>query len=125
MAKQSSSSVSRASVAALFNNESAAERAVRDLKQAGFSADDIGLATVGGDSGPADEHAGGFWSKVSEVFGKEHHVESADELQGSLVESGIPESRARYFDEALTRGNVLVTVRDSERAQEEIGRAHV
>ena len=46
MQKQSNSSVSHASVAALFSNEAAAERAVRDLKQAGFSANDIGLAGI-------------------------------------------------------------------------------
>jgi uncharacterized protein (TIGR02271 family) len=112
------SSISNASVAALFSNESAAEQAVSDLKQAGFSPDDIGIATIGGNTGTADERKGSFWDKVSEVFGKDHHVESAEELQGSLVESGIPESRARYFDDALARGNVLVTVRDSGRVQE-------
>ena len=117
MQTQSNPSLSHSSVAALFNNESAAERAVNDLKQAGFSRDDIGIATTGGNSGTADERKGSFWDKVSEVFGKEHHVETADELQGSLVDSGIPESRARYFDQALTRGSVLVTVRDSARAR--------
>ena len=118
MATRNNSSIANAAVAALFSDESIAERAVSDLKQAGFSRDDIGIATVGGNTGAGDERKGSFWDKVSEVFGKDHHVESSDELQGSLVESGIPESRARYFDEALTRGNVLVTVRDTGRTQE-------
>ncbi len=118
MRTQADNSISNASVAALFNNEAAAERAVSDLKAAGFSRDHIGIATVGGDAGTAAEGKGSFWNKVADVFGKDHHTETADELQGSLVESGIPEQRARYFDEALTRGGVLVTVRDSDRAQE-------
>jgi uncharacterized protein (TIGR02271 family) len=118
MRTQADNSISNASVAALFSSEPAAERAVTDLKTAGFSRDHIGIATVGGDAGTAAEGKGSFWNKVADVFGKDHHTETADELQGSLVESGIPEQRARYFDEALTRGGVLVTVRDSDRAQE-------
>ena len=118
MATHTDRTIANASVAALFNNEASAERAVNELKAAGFSRDQIGIATMGGDAGTADERRGSFWDKVSEVFGKDHHTETADELQGSLVESGIPESRARYFDQALTRGSVLVTVRDSNRAQE-------
>lgn len=110
--------IANASAAALFRDESTAERAVSDLANAGFSRDQIGIATTGGDTGTGSERKGSFWNKVSEVFGKDHHLESADELQDSLVESGIPETRARYFDEALAHGSVLVTVRADGRAQE-------
>lgn len=120
MRTQSNSPISRASVAALFHNEPAAEKAVSDLKQAGFSHDDIGIATMGGNAGTAAERKGSFWNRVSEVFGKDHHLESADELKGSLVDAGIPDNRAEYFDQALQHGDVLVTVHTDTRAEDAI-----
>lgn len=103
--------ITRSAVAGLFQDESHAEKAVDELKQAGFSDSEIGVAT-NADATNADESGktGKFWDKVSRVFGKQEHAEHATEFRGSLTDSGIPEPQADYLDSRLAEGGILVTV---------------
>ncbi len=98
-------SSTRAGVAGLFQNESQAERALDELKSAGFSENEIGVATAH-DQGKI----GSFWDKLSSKFGKHEHTEDVSDFHDSLTESGVPEHQARYFNSTLGRGGVLVTV---------------
>src|SRR5437764_2192643 len=98
-------STTNATIAGLFRDESKAESAIEELKAAGFSDKDIGVAT------PHQEgKVGNFWSKVTDRFGKHEHTEHASDLEDSLRDSGIPEQQASYFNSELSRGGVLITV---------------
>jgi hypothetical protein len=106
------------SVAGLFHNELQAEDALDELREAGFSATEIGVATAArGTDAAKQSNAGNFWSKVGNVFGKREHTESASDLEDSLTASGLSQNQARYFNSSLSEGDILVTVRASgERA---------
>ncbi len=111
----SNPSIQTTCVAALLRDDSQAERAMEKLKEAGFSRSDIGVASLGGrDTG---QHVG-FWNKVSGLFGKEEHPEPVPEIEQSLLSCGVDTQQARYFEQALHEGNVLVTVHatNAERA---------
>ncbi len=114
------------SVAGLFTDYSKAEQAIADLKAAGFSDSQIGLARadesdvssseIGGKT--LQHHDRGFWDKVKSAFGghdKEDESEYAysDDFQGSMTGAGIPEDQARYFGSSLHSGGCLVTVNTS------------
>ena len=95
----------QAAIAGFFREENRAENAIEDLRAAGFSDSQIGVAT------PHEEgRVGSFWDKLSSKFGKHEHTEQASDLEESLRESGIPEQQASYFNSELGRGGVLVTV---------------
>src|SRR5437667_9920018 len=81
-------SVSGACVAGLFSSESDAESAIDDLKDAGFTESQIGVATAG--QAQSDVKTG-FWNKVTSAFGKAEHTETASELEASLQACGLPE----------------------------------
>ena len=94
-----------ATIAGFFRNESKAESAIEELRAAGFSDQEIGVAT------PQQEgKIGTFWDKVTDRFGKHEHTEHANDLEESLRGSGIPEQQASYFNSELGRGGVLITV---------------
>jgi uncharacterized protein (TIGR02271 family) len=94
-----------ATIAGLFRDEGQAEKAIEELRAAGFSEREIGIATPN-----AEGKVGSFWDKVSSRFGKEEHTEHASDLEGSLRDSGIPDQQARYFNAELDRGGALITV---------------
>jgi uncharacterized protein (TIGR02271 family) len=94
-----------ATVAGIFRDESKAERAVDDLKAAGFSDKQIGIATS-----HQEGKVGTFWNRMTDRFGRHEHTEHSRDLEESLNDSGIPEYQARYFNSALEEGAVLVTV---------------
>src|SRR5437868_15347529 len=94
-----------ATIAGFFKDESKAESAIEELRAAGFSDREIGVAT------PQQEaRVGNFWDKLTTRFGKHEHMERANELEESLRDSGIPEQQASYFNSELVRGAVLITV---------------
>jgi uncharacterized protein (TIGR02271 family) len=94
-------------VAGLFKDESKAEKAVDELKSAGFSEREIGIATAHQEEG----QIGKFWDDITNKFGKHEHTEHAEELNETLCDSGVPEQQARYFNSVLGKGGVLITVR--------------
>ena len=87
---QNPSGSTMGSVAGLFHNELQAEDALDELREAGFSATEIGVATAArGTDAAKQSNAGNFWSKVGNVFGKREHTESASDLEDSLTASGL------------------------------------
>ena len=96
---------SKAGVAGLFRSETEAEKALDELKSSGFSDTEIGVATA-----HEEGKTGSFWAAVTSKFGKHGHTEQATDLHNSLIDSGVPDQQARYFNAALGRGGVLVTV---------------
>jgi uncharacterized protein (TIGR02271 family) len=94
-----------ATIAGFFRNESKAESAIEELRAAGFSDKEIGVATA-----HQEGKIGTFWDKVTDRFGKHEHTEHANDLEESLRGSGIPEQQASYFNSELGRGGVLITV---------------
>src|SRR5438874_13108393 len=97
-------STTNATIAGYFRDESKAESAIEELRAAGFSEKEIGVAT------PHQEgRVGKFWDKVTDRFGKNEHTEHATDLEDPLHESGITEQQASYFNSELGRGGVLIT----------------
>ncbi|HEU5336656.1 MAG TPA: YsnF/AvaK domain-containing protein [Terriglobales bacterium] len=94
-------------VAGLFQNEDRAEKAIKELKKADFSADEIGIATQNSDTGKTEK----FWDKVNDTLGKKEHAEQAMELRESLIAGGVTPAQAQYLDSRLAAGGVLITVR--------------
>jgi uncharacterized protein (TIGR02271 family) len=102
-------------VAGLYRDESTAEAAIGELKDNGFSNDEIGIATAGDGQASTSGHSG-FWDKLTNAFGKHEHAETSSDFEDTLQEQGVPAEQARYFNSALDRGNVLVTVCAGDRA---------
>jgi uncharacterized protein (TIGR02271 family) len=95
------------SVAALFHDESRAERALQDLKREGFSETEIGIATSGRQLSP-------FWEKINKTLNRaKTQPESTSSIRESLQAVGMPEAQAKYFDSGITRGDIFISVRAS------------
>ena len=94
-------------VAGLFQDEDRAKKAIEDLKEADFSAGEIGIATQNSDAGNTEK----FWDKVKKTLGKKEHPEQAMELRESLVAAGVTPAQAQYLDSRLAGGGILITVR--------------
>lgn len=114
----------RGTVAGLFRDYGKAERAISDLKAAGFSESQIGIAqsedlgTSGTQTADLEQHDRGLWDKIKSAFGSHEREEEAnyaysDDFHGSLTGAGIPEDRARYFGSNMESGGCLVTVNTS------------
>jgi len=109
----------RHSVAALFSNRDAAERAIMDLKNAGFSGGDIGIAM-------RDRNAQGELVKDTGTHAAEGAVSGAGigaataGIVGALVGLGIPDEEAHYFERGFNEGGVLVTVKTDTRLAEAV-----
>jgi uncharacterized protein (TIGR02271 family) len=111
-AMQDSSGAIMGSVAGLFHDESQAEDALHELREAGFSGTEIGVATAAqGTNAAKQPNTGDFWRKVANVFGKHEHTESASELEDSLAASGVSQQQAQYLNRSLSKGDILVAVR--------------
>ena len=101
-------------IAALFRDHDHAEDAVKDLRDAGFSADEIGVA------GP--EKGRGFFDKVSDFFSGGGDQTYYSDFAGSLGYLNLPQGQAEYFEQAIAGGYTLVTVRaDGERRADAMG----
>jgi uncharacterized protein (TIGR02271 family) len=111
---------------AFFRRRSDALKAISELRDAGFTADQIGLA-IGDDrmsglpSGSADVRSGApvpeiddrsTWEKIKNFFRAEPETytgdaESSSEVFGHLSVTG---DRARYYESGIAGGGALVTV---------------
>ncbi|HET9182568.1 MAG TPA: YsnF/AvaK domain-containing protein [Candidatus Angelobacter sp.] len=106
-------------VIGLFRDDSSAEAAIQRLREAGFTAREIGMASAGRRQGA--EHAG-FWSKVAGMFGKEDHPTTAADLEDSLRQCGLTAEKARYFNESLADGDVLLSIRTGSAEKDKAAR---
>jgi uncharacterized protein (TIGR02271 family) len=118
---QSSSAYSNSTtIAGLFHNDNAAESALQELQTAGFSQDEVGIATsrVNGEVSESSPHES-FWDKVAHLFGKSTHRESPAEVEQSLEDRGFAQQQSEYFNRSLDEGDILITVRANggDRAQ--------
>ena len=100
----------RGSVVGLFHNESQAEVATAELREAGFSAVEIGVATAAQDTNAAKQSDDDFWSKVAGLVGKQEHSEGSSDHVEDLLAAFAQHQAQR----PLSKGDILVTVRASE-----------
>jgi uncharacterized protein (TIGR02271 family) len=108
---------STSTIAGLFRDDGKAEKAIEDLRASGFSENEVGVATAHDEGGISD-----FWNKITSKLGKHERTEHANDLHESLVDSGVPDQQARYFNSVLAQGGVLVTVHTgADRAPKAIG----
>jgi hypothetical protein len=133
-------------VVGMFNQQDGAARAIRDLKTAGFTEDQIGVAMQDEDRGaPTAEGAaagalsGGVIGGLMGLLGSllipglgpivlggvlastlagAGVGAATGGLIGALVSLGVPEEDARHFDRGLRSGGVLVTVDAGPRTPE-------
>ncbi len=119
------SNYSSSRIIAFFDDRDRAEQAIRALKDAGFSAHQIGVS-MNDDSGSSDreitsstekhKHHEGFWERISNFFSEEpdHHEEQTrvSETEGGY---GIPQDRMRHFESRYQEGGVFVTVEGEDR----------
>lgn len=101
----SSTQNSQNTVVGIFDDYSDAERAIRDLKEAGIPANRIGIAT--GQSG-VDSQSGdgarqeGFWRKIADFFEGKDHSDDATAYN--------PNQDSAVYSERLGSSSVLVSV---------------
>jgi uncharacterized protein (TIGR02271 family) len=96
------------SIVGLFRDESRTERALQDLKREGFSETEIGIAAAG--RGSAGQQSP-FWDRIGRTLNRKVQPESTATVRESLQSSGMSEPQAKYFDSAIARGDILVSVR--------------
>ena len=118
---------------AFFKNRSDALAAIADLKDAGFTSDQIGLAMADdpsltsseplrtdGVGGPVDtnrasaSHAGtddrSAWDKIKDFFTGGHETYVGDEQAHESTYGNISSERARYYNSGIAAGGAVLTV---------------
>jgi uncharacterized protein (TIGR02271 family) len=114
------------SIAAFFRNESDAENAIRELKDSGFRADQIGTSLTDYDIDNSQHQRGerGFWDKVGDFFSGDTGYEDRDtgaadgrRQEGPAVGRTltIPDD----YSDRIDSGGVFVTVLSDKIAQAE------
>ena len=114
------------SIAAFFRNESDAENAIRELKDSGFRADQIGTSLTDYDIDNSQLQRGerGFWDKVGDFFSGNTGYEDRDTGAGDgRRQEGPAIGRTltipdNYYDR-LDSGGVFVTVHGDNISQAE------
>ena len=99
-------------VIAFFPKREDAFRALSDLKQVGFTSDQIGLAVEGeaSSSGSATrEYDSSFWQKVKDFFSGEDHHEHAH-FRDVASPMGWTDERYEYYQQGISSGGAVVTV---------------
>jgi uncharacterized protein (TIGR02271 family) len=142
-----STSITDTTVVAYFSTEPAAQNAVDQLRIAGFTASQIGVATRGSsdysslDTARKPVAQESAWDKFKNFFSSDpvepyadertrgefasHEITTGDEysnedLNQSLTGLSVPEERSRYFGHRIGRGDqgAVVTVRAAGREEE-------
>jgi uncharacterized protein (TIGR02271 family) len=124
-------------IVAFFSNQADALAAVSELKDAGFTSDQIGLAmsqrsgtafneeTPAGSSALAEgkSYAGpehrSTWEKMKDFFRGEDETYSGEDYSEAFGHLSMPADRARYYSSGIARGGAVVTVRALEGRIEE------
>ena len=110
-------------IVGFFNNQRDAHEAVSELRDAGFTSDQIGLASRGGDAAitQRDQHDGedrSFWQKTKDFFTGEEHETNSDEFRQSLGGMEMNDDRSDFYSRGIGEGGALVSVRASGREDE-------
>ena len=106
-------------IGALFRDQARGEKALADLKTAGFSSAQIS---------EVDDEAAAPPKKLGNPFADffNDHQSTGSEFRDNLVQLGMTKADADYFEDGVARGGALVTVKADTRETEaiEILRAH-
>jgi uncharacterized protein (TIGR02271 family) len=97
-------------VIAFFRDRSDAIAAISDLRDAGFTSDQIGLA-MGGGRDIATEKDRSIWEKIKDFFKGESETYSGDEenYQSTFGHLALSGDRARYYASGIASGGAVVT----------------
>ncbi|MGH9570996.1 MAG: hypothetical protein ACRD4F_15225, partial [Candidatus Angelobacter sp.] len=112
----------RNTIAAYFRNPDDGEKAISDLSATGFSKKDIGVALW--DSNLSHENlktapAAGLAQRFRSMFTPTERDEYASAKGLDVLNHmGLSEAQARYFENALHSGGVLVTLNPGSRSSE-------
>ncbi|MBC8123072.1 MAG: YsnF/AvaK domain-containing protein [Gemmatimonadaceae bacterium] len=101
-------------IAGLFPDSDSADRAIAELRTAGFDSNQIeelsGRTTA--------DKGDGLMSGIMNFFGGASDTTKTDNTYGDLTRMGLDEEDARYFQNGLDAGGVLVTLRAGSRSME-------
>ena len=118
---------------AFFKNRSDALAAISDLKDAGFTSGQIGLAMADDSTLSSTEYAGSeprsasrgkpddrsAWDKIKDFFSGGHETYIGDENAHESTYGNISSERARYYNAGIAAGGAVVTVSaQAERLEE-------
>lgn len=106
---------------AFFHDQSDALSAISELKEAGFTSDQIGFAIAGqrdvttADKSTirANEEDRSGWEKIKNFFSgeQESYRGPTQDYQNTFSHLSLSPDQARYYSEGITAGGALVTVR--------------
>lgn len=106
---------------AFFHDQSDALSAISELKEAGFTSDQIGFAIAGqrdvttADKSTirANEEDRSGWEKIKDFFSgeQESYRGPTQDYQNTFSHLSLSPDQARYYSEGITAGGALVTVR--------------
>jgi hypothetical protein len=122
MAIQENKSYESETIGGLFSDCEKAERAVSDLKNNGFSNNQIGAARsnnedIGMTVAEVEDRDSQFWNRMQGIFssGEDLTAEYAHprDFEGTLAHCGISGDQARYFTANIHSCGCLVTVNAS------------
>jgi len=100
-------------IVAFFSDRDKAYQAMSELKDEGFSTEQIGLA-VGQEYESTATSSGGtretsFWQKVKDFFSGEDHHDQTD-FRDATADMGWDEQRHGYYQQGISSGGAVVTV---------------
>jgi len=112
-------------IVGFFNSKNDAYHAVSELRDAGFTTDQIGLAIRGDgqaemttadvtNSDMAGQQEGehrSFWQGVKDFFSGEPHESESNEFRQSLGGMDLDQDRSDYYYRGIGGGGALVSVR--------------
>src|ERR1041385_1624084 len=127
---------------AFFKNRSDALATISDLRDAGFTSSQIGLAMADDPSFSSKEYAGSeprsaslgkaddrsAWDKIKDFFTGGHETYIGDENAHESTYGNISSERARFYNAGIVAGGAVVTIsaqRSEEHTSELQSRLHL
>jgi uncharacterized protein (TIGR02271 family) len=121
----SSNNLATDRLVAFFSNREDAFRAIAELKSAGFTENEIGLGmrdntsyssssvTQSSTNLQGEGHDKGMWQSVKDFFtgNDTDDIRDTDENQYSMNDMGWDEERSRYYDQGISGGGAVVTIK--------------
>ena len=102
-------------VVGVFDERAAAEDAIEDLQNAGFSSDQIYYS--GSDEGHRENRGTAFWQGITRFF---THAKDTphDPFAQQLRDLGLSDDEIRRYDDEYHNGRTLIAVKAAGRAEE-------
>jgi uncharacterized protein (TIGR02271 family) len=118
-----------ATLIGFFRDREDAYDATAELQRAGFSQNQIGLATeedadatTGTGAAPARAEERSTWQKIKDFFSSEPEMYEAADYDSLFGHLNLPDDQLMYYRSGLGRGGAVVTVSGSPGRQEEARR---